>query len=137
MATSSSGESSSTTVVYRVFAGLFSLLVLVQAVLAGQFLNVDGALISVHRALGAQVLPTISVVLLVVAVLVHRKTPAMTLVVLAAALVFLTTLQTGLGFLGRKSPGAASLHIPVGVTIFGLAIYNVTIARRLGKASAE
>lgn len=116
---------------YRSVAGLFALLVLVQAVLAGQFLNGRGGLVTAHRALGAQVLPSLSLALVILAILLPREIRPSALMVVATALLGLTVLQTGLGFLGRNNLKAAGWHIPLGVTIFGLAVYNVSIVRSL------
>ena len=113
---------------YRVASAIFALLVLVQAVLAGQFLNGRPSLVAVHRGLGAQVLPLLGLVLVVLAVRGARRFLA-----LAVALFALTTLQTGLGFLGRSSLGAAAWHLPLGVAIFGLAVYQVAATGGFGR----
>jgi len=44
--------------------------------------------------------------------------------------VLLVSIQIGMGYAGRTSLGAAAWHIPNGVAIFGLAVYNVTLFRR-------
>ena len=55
----------------------------------------------------------------------------------AAAIVVLMTLQIGLGYSGRDSADAAAWHIPNGVAIFGLAVYQVSQARALAKGTAH
>lgn len=117
-------------IAYRLAIWLFALLVLVQAMLAGQFLNGQGELITLHRALGSQVLPGLSLVLVVMAVVLRGGAPWRILAV-PTALLALTTLQTGLGFLGRSSLAAAGWHVPLGVAIFGLAIYQSAGAQRM------
>jgi len=114
-------------VAYRGASGLFAGLVLVQAVLAGQFLNGQSGLVAVHRTLGAQVLPLWSLVLVALAGFATGRRS----VAVPTVLLVLTTLQTGLGFLGRGSLEAAAWHLPLGVAIFGLAVYQVAVGRRL------
>lgn len=118
-------------VAYRVAAGLFALLVLGQAALAGQFLNGQSTMITVHRALGAQVLPLLSLVLVVLSVFLRHALASRGYLAVPVALLVLTTLQTGLGFLGRNSLGAAGWHVPLGVAIFGLGVYHLTFVRGL------
>lgn len=36
--------------------------------------------------------------------------------------------QVGLGYAGRTATDAAAIHVPMGVTIFGLVIFVVTVA---------
>jgi len=120
---------------YGVAAGLFALLVLLQAVLAGQFINGRPGLMSVHRALGAQVLPLLSIIVVVLAVMLRPGVSSPGFLTVPVALAVMTVLQTGLGFMGRDSAGAAGWHIPLGVAIFGLAVYNVALIRRLPAAS--
>jgi len=56
-----------------------------------------------------------------------RQRPAMTV---AAVLVVLVSAQIGLGYSGRESLEAAAWHVPMGVTIFGLAVYQLTLIPR-------
>ena len=126
------GKTAPTLMIHRVGTGTFAFLVLVQAVLAGRFLNGQAGLIAAHRALGAQVLPSLSVLLLVVALLVRRYgVPPSGMLAVSFSLVVLTTLQTGLGFMGRTSTGAAGWHIPLGLAIFGLSVYQLSVVRRV------
>jgi len=46
----------------------------------------------------------------------------------AAALVVAMFVQTGLGYAGRTTAGAASWHVPLGVAIFGLAVAHASAA---------
>lgn len=107
-------------------AWLIAGLVLVQAGLAGRFLNGDGDLVGVHRVLAEGVAP-VAVVLAWAAFTVrpaHRSLRVGSAVVLA-----LVVVQTGLGFAGRDSTEVASLHVPVGVALFGLAVVVAMTAR--------
>jgi heme A synthase len=56
-----------------------------------------------------------------------RLRPATTV---AAVLVVLISAQIGLGYSGRDSLEAAAWHVPMGVTIFGLAVYQLTLIPR-------
>jgi hypothetical protein len=38
--------------------------------------------------------------------------------------------QIGLGYSGRETLEAAAWHVPMGVTIFGLAVYQMTLIPR-------
>lgn len=101
------------------------LLVLAQAVLAGQFLYAGPGALSIHRVV-AEVLPILSLSLLVVLWIELRNGSSMRRSVAAVSLaVFaLIVIQTGLGFVGRSTSGAAAIHVPLGVVIFGLTIQN-------------
>lgn len=97
-------------------------LVLVQAVIAGQSLF-GGWTIDVHGWLGNA--SFVLGVLLVALAVRSRLGPALTL--LAAGLVIAMFVQTGLGYAGRTSLVAASWHVPLGVTVFGLAVANAAL----------
>lgn len=91
-----------------------------QAVLAGQGWFVDPLLIGLHGGIGHGVLGL--AVLSVVGMLLARMGPLR----LGLALLLLAGLigQTGLGYAGRRSEIAlaSSLHIPLGVGLFGLSV---------------
>gem|GEM_PF-1435571 len=101
------------------------LLVLVQAVLAGQFLYAGSGALSIHRVV-AELLPLVSLSLLMVLWMELRNGNSMrkSVVAVSVAVFVLIVIQTGLGFVGRSTPGAAAIHIPLGVVIFGLATQN-------------
>ena len=120
---------------YRVLVNVFTLLVLVQAVLAGQFLTGDAELVAIHRRIG-EALPALALVLTVLAVVGRRAVTPGALLVPTAVLLLVTVAQTGLGFVGRDTLGARSIHIPVGVALFGLGIYCLGAVKRLPRASA-
>lgn len=56
-----------------------------------------------------------------------RQKPATTV---AAVLAVLIGAQIGLGYSGRETLEAAAWHVPMGVTIFGLAVYQMTLIPR-------
>lgn len=110
---------------------LVAVLVLVQAALAGQSDRLFGTLaIGVH----GQVANAIFVLVLVNLGLGWRAGVRGARFVVLAALVVTVSIQTGLGYAGRTSLGAAAWHIPTGVAVFGLATASATlsISSRIG-----
>jgi len=106
------------------------LLVLVQAALAGQHLFEGSDVITLHGILG-----NVSFALTVVGVplaLVVRRGDGLAFG-LAVALVALTFAQVGLGYVGRETLSAAAWHIPLGVTIFGLATFQLSTLRAVAR----
>lgn len=107
---------------YRIVSGAVALLVLIQAILAGRGWFIDFDLITLHGVLGN--ITFIGAVGMVVLAWVgfppgRERT---TLLVMSAVLTVLTTAQIGLGYTATSEGGhaeAASLHIPLGVLIFG------------------
>jgi len=91
-------------------------LILVQAMLAGQSLF-GTANITVHGFVGNA---TFAVAVVAAFLALLAKVPVWVLS-LDALLALLLFFQTGLGYVGRDSSLAASWHIPLGVTAFGLA----------------
>jgi hypothetical protein len=94
--------------------------VLLQAILAGRGWFLDYGLIEVHGFVGN--LTFLLVIVLVVGAWLGRQAGVMTNteLILAVALLVLTAAQFGLGYGGRDSRTAASLHIPNGILITGL-----------------
>ena len=104
----------------ELLANVLTLGVLVQAVLAGQILTGRHWLVTSHRVI-AEGLPLMAVALVVLAWQNWRAHPNRRWVVNAAVAAFgLLVAQTGLGFIGRRSPAAIGLHIPLGVSLLGL-----------------
>ncbi|MGH9036204.1 MAG: hypothetical protein ACRD0O_10595 [Acidimicrobiia bacterium] len=99
-------------------------LILVQAFLAGRALF-GGWSITVHGVVG-NITFAIALATLVLAWRA-RQQPA---TAVAAVLVVLLTAQIGLGYSGRETLEAAAWHVPLGVTIFGLAVYQMTVIPR-------
>ncbi len=92
-------------------------LILVQAMLAGQSLF-GSASITVHGFVGNA---TFGVAVVAAFLALAAKVPVWVLSI-DALLALLLFFQTGLGYVGRDSTLAASWHIPLGVTAFGLAV---------------
>lgn len=101
---------------FQVTTGLVVLLVLIQAAMAGQALYGAGD-IRLHGYVGNA---TFALGLVAVVLALVARVPRWLLLVTGLLLVVLFA-QTGLGYAGRTSTGAASIHVPLGVTAFGLA----------------
>lgn len=96
-------------------SALLLVLVLAQAALAGQALFGTSDIL-VHGYLGNA---SFTVGFVAAALAAFGRLPGVVLVLSGLALLFLFA-QTGIGYIGRESATAASIHIPVGVGIFGL-----------------
>jgi hypothetical protein len=107
----------------KVVAVLFAALVLLQAVIAGRGWFKDFDLIDTHGQIGEGVL-LVAVVQAVLAFLVFGARNWLSLV--SAVLLVLTAVQLSLEFASEDNSTAASLHIPNGVLIFGLATVFAT-----------
>ncbi len=105
-------------------AGAVLLGVLVQAVLAGQHIALDGP-ITLHGIIGSGVF-TFQLVLVAMLVL-RRATRAA--IVTAGLLVLLLIAQIGLGYAARGSHDLVALHIPLGVALFGVATWQLAVIR--------
>ncbi|MFZ6004871.1 MAG: hypothetical protein ACOYXM_13170 [Actinomycetota bacterium] len=112
--------------IHRALVIALPALVLVQAALAGQHLF-EGSSISLHGILG-NVTFALAVIGVVLTVMRHGDGVAFSVAVALAALAFA---QVGLGYVGRETTAAAAWHIPVGVTIFGLACFQLSELRRV------
>lgn len=109
--------------VHRLASSALTMLVLAQAVIAGRALFGDWE-IRLHGFLGNASF-TVGVTLVALAI-ASRAGPAA--VALAGALAVAMFAQVGLGYVGRTSLDAASWHVPLGVTIFGLAACNTMLS---------
>lgn len=116
---------------YRALAHLLGLLVLIQAWMAGQSLFGDFSIV-VHGIVG-NVSYLIAVVALVLAAVARAPKGAL---IVAAVVVLLMTVQIGIGYMGRESAGAASWHIPNGVLLFGLTVFQISKATAVVKGTA-
>ena len=119
---------------YRALAGVLALLVLVQAWMAGHSNRLFGDVDIVAHGIVGNVSYLIAVGALVLTIVARANKAT---VGVAAAIVVLMTVQIGLGYSGRESADAAAWHVPNGVAIFGLAIYQVSQARALARGTAR
>ena len=107
---------------FRVAVAVLAGLVLVQAALAGQFLTSSRGAMTPHRLIGEGLgLVALGVVWAGYRLRVVERERWW----LSLCLLVLVVAQTGLGFAGRDSTAAASLHVPVGVLTFGVALVGV------------
>lgn len=97
----------------RILAGVNAVLVLVQGGQIGAFLQGDPAGLTAHRMTGTMIVSLLSLILAGMAVVVRRRLRfalPLTLVGLGAVVA-----QIGTGF-----SDLTSLHIPLGIAIFGM-----------------
>ena len=113
-------------VAYKVTTHLLVVLVLVQAVMAGQIVYED-ELETVHGILG-NISFLLGVASLVLAVVCRAPKTA---VMVAVGVVVLLVAQIGLGYSADEETVAGAWHIPNGVLIFGLAMWQLTLVRRM------
>lgn len=101
-------------------------LVFVQAVIAGRSNRLFGTWDIVTHGYVGNLAFLVAAVGLVLALIGRQRRQ----VVSGLALVVLIVAQIGLGYVGRTNVEAAVWHIPNGVAIFGLAVYNVGLYER-------
>ncbi len=129
--TPSSARSSRGAALRTGLAALILLLVLLQALLAGEWLA-GKKTIDLHAANGVLVLLLAIVQCALVAATVRTaaRRPAL---IGSALLLLLVAVQLVLGYGGFDSANQArALHLPNGLLIFGVAIWNLLLARRAG-----
>lgn len=119
---------------YRALAGLVAVLVLVQAWMAGSSDRLFGSLDIVTHGIVGNISYLLAIGALVLTIVARANKSA---IGVAAAIVVLMTIQIGLGYTGRSSNDAAAWHIPNGVAIFGLAVYQVSQSRDLARGTAR
>lgn len=104
---------------YRWLSILTAILLLVQPVLAGQFLfNGKNDFVDIHEMLGNVIFLTAAGQL--VLAFLARRTYGVGLVGHNAGLLVLILAQIGLGYSGRDSDNSLAYHVPLGVLLFGM-----------------
>ncbi len=111
------------TSLHRTGSALLIALVAVQAIIAGQHIFGTWG-IEIHAALGNA---TFGIAVLVTAI-AFLKFDGNTLGVIGIVIIVLVSAQIGLGYSARNSEGAAALHIPLGVGVFGAVLYQLLAA---------
>ena len=106
-------------VAHLVVSALLVVLVLFQATIAGRHLY-DGADIALHGYVGNA---SFLLGLVGTALALFGRLPTWLLGVTALTALLMFP-QTGLGYLGRDEPIAATWHVPLGVLIFGCAMWQ-------------
>lgn len=114
--------------VFAISSAIMTVLVLVQAILAGRGWFVNHTFIDIHGGV-ADLVVLVAIAQAVIAFLAVRKRQASgTLLGLSLAILVLVFIQLGLGYGGRDSGTAASIHVPNGVLIFGLSVTTTVLA---------
>ncbi|MDQ3512739.1 MAG: hypothetical protein M3462_03590 [Chloroflexota bacterium] len=116
---------------FRWLVGVSTVLVFVQAILAGRGWFITPDLLELHGYLGSLTFVIVIGQLGLAFVAWRRGVLGIAPAVLSALLLLLVTSQLGLGYAGRESAAAASWHIPNGVLIFGV------LAGLLGQAGGR
>jgi uncharacterized protein YhhL (DUF1145 family) len=105
---------------YRWLVLITPVLVLLQAIFAGQWLGGHQSYIDYHEIV-ANILVVLVIVQLIVTIVIGIPGDlGRRLLVMNALLVVLTVIQVGLGYSGRTDLDARAWHLPLGVFIFGL-----------------
>lgn len=124
---------------FTILTGLTTAAILVQAVIAGQFVGKDAAdgWITTHGVIADVTWGLALVTAAVGAVTLRRTAPR--LVAAACGLFVLTLAQTGIGHLitDKGEDGWIPVHVPLAVLIFGLAIWLSVQTARLRRAGRE
>ena len=108
----------------RVLSAALTTGVLVQAVLAGRSSRLFGTIdITVHGTVGNAIF---ALALAQVALLVRGRQRRLRVVVAAAFLAGVAA-QIGIGYAGRDSVDAAAWHVPFGVALFGISVWNLIL----------
>jgi hypothetical protein len=120
---------------HAIAAGLTTLAVLIQAVLAGRGQFIDRTFLDIHGYVANGLFPLVlaQAALAVLSGIRGRlRMPVLGLNLLLLVLVFS---QIGLGYAGRENTTAASIHLPLGVLIFGLCVSAMSLAARVRRGS--
>jgi hypothetical protein len=115
----------------RVIAPLTSLVVLIQAIFAGQGLFNDTDLITVHGGIGNLTLLLVLIQTGLVLFAGFRGRTRTILLGLNLLLPVLVVVQIALGYAGEDGGQAAAWHVPNGVAIFGLTAGNAAFVSNL------
>lgn len=116
------------TTTLRWLSGITAALVLIQAMLIGQALYVNGmTTVELHGWLGSASLVTSLILTVLAAIGVRRGELSGVIAGLALLVVLLMVAQLGLGYVGRRGGWPAAIHIPNGVLIAGLLFTLMTV----------
>ena len=118
---------------FKVSCHVTTLLVILQAVLAGLFISAENHDAKNQHELMANITVLAVAVQLVLAFLV-RTWSEFRLMYWVAALLALVVAQTGLGYASREDTLPEAIHIPLGVFIFGLSAIISTLVVLEGRA---
>lgn len=134
--TPTNAGNSRTAAVRTGLAALILLLVLLQAVLAGEWLA-GKKTIDAHAANGLLVL-LLAIVQCALVAATLRTAARRAALIGSALFLLLVAVQLMLGYGGFDSANQArALHLPNGLVIFGLAVWNLLLARRARPAAID
>lgn len=108
-----------------------AVLVLLQAILAGQFLFRSATfphLKEDHGMLGNLIFVVVIAQLILAFIGLRQRIWGTNVLIINVVILALIFVQIGLGYGGRTNLFAASLHVPNGVLLFGLTVLNAVIA---------
>jgi D-alanyl-lipoteichoic acid acyltransferase DltB (MBOAT superfamily) len=114
--------------------GLIALLVLVNAILAGQIISYEDRTKDLHAGIGD--LTVLLAIAQVVLAYVTRDAWRYKMVIWSVVVLVLVVIQLGLGYSADDSRASASIHIPLGVFIFSFTSINAMLAAMDEKAKA-
>lgn len=119
---------------YRIMTLITAALVLVQPVLAGQWMFKGGSdYLRAHEIMANLVFLSAAIQLLLAILIRFPGKTGRNLILANAALVILTTVQIGLGYSGEDSANATAWHVPLGVFLFGLSVAIASFSARRGE----
>ena len=110
--------------VENALAAVVLLGMLVQAVLAGRHIALDGP-ITLHGIIGS----TVFVLQLILVAMLFLRRATRAAIITAGLVTVLLVAQIGLGYAARGSHDLVALHIPLGVALFGVATWQLAAIR--------
>lgn len=116
---------------FRWLSTATAVLILLQAIMAGQFLfraSKFPHLRQDHGMLGNLIFLVVIAQLVLAFAGMRRQLWGTNIVVINVVILLLIFVQIGLGYGGRTNLFSASLHVPNGVLLFGIAVLNAVIA---------
>jgi hypothetical protein len=120
---------------HGILVGVTTLGVFVQAVLAGRGQFIDHTFIDIHGYVANAIFLLVIAQAAVALLAGVRGRFRLLLLGLNLLLLVLVFAQVGLGYAGRTSHTAASLHLPLGVLLFGLLVTAMALVSRIRRES--
>lgn len=112
---------------YRWLAAAVAALVILQAILAGQWLAGHAAIIATHGWIG-NLSFLCALILAAIGVFGWRRGWGASAAIFPVLVVVMMVAQLGLGYVGRKQSWAAGLHLTGGVLITALLVWIIALA---------
>lgn len=116
-------------------SAVMTVLVLIQAILAGRGWFINHTFIDIHAGV-ADLVVLVAIAQAVFAFrAVRRQQSGRSLLWMSLAILVLVIVQVGLGYGGKDSGTAASIHVPNGVLIFGLSVATTVLSWGRGRTA--